>query len=356
VVTDESYADDRGCMLFRMMSDAGVTLYVVANKLSESLELRRDIKTKLDTQWRGKSPALPEDHFHSLPFVQGKNPEERLGTLLATDTATTLRTAIAREAKYGQGQKHRALIGAADFIGCHLTEVLQPLVDEIETERIWEREVKRLAHKVLLDRYRHEYLEGERYGEFNQLLIRLMDLLEIPGIGPLLKHTKQLVRIPFGMAKRFVTSLLGSRSTASKRPPEQEVLEGLLQDWLKELKSWAQTQAIPGSHPVWAEIVHQLESHALYEQLGRSFEDAYTAYRTTIDEEVKQRAKALYEAIEQRPWLLNTLRGTITLFDTATLVLVIKAGGIDWTDALVGPVVAGIRRVLLQEGLEQISQ
>ena len=227
---------------------------------------------------------------------------------------------------------------------------------EIETERIWEREVKRLAHKVLLDRYRHEYLEGERYGEFNQLLIRLMDLLEIPGIGPLLKHTKQLVRIPFGMAKRFVTSLLGSRSTASKRPPEQEVLEGLLQDWLKELKSWAQTQAIPGSHPVWAEIVHQLESHALYEQLGRSFEDAYTAYRTTIDEEVKQRAKALYEAIEQRPWLLNTLRGTITLFDTATLVLVIKAGGIDWTDALVGPVVAGIRRVLLQEGLEQISQ
>ena len=355
-VTEESYADHRGTLLFRMVRDSGVTLHVVANKLSDSPELLSDITHKLGANGHGLMSGLPPTPLHRLPLVKGRTPEERLNNLLATPEAVALREGMAREAARGPQLKRQALAGAIAFIQRRLEEVLRPLVAEVERATAWERLIGRLTREGLLQRYRREYLDGERYGEFNQTLVRLMDLLEVPGIGPFLRLLSTAVRTPFRLATGILRRLFGTGNVPAARPPEQEVLDQLIQHWLATLRSEAQSLASAAAHPAWADLVHQLERAEFSQQLARGFESAYGAYRQGIDAEVKRHAQEIYNAIERRPWLLNTLRGTNLAVDTATIVLVIKSGGLNWSDAVVGPVVAGLRHTLLEAGLDKYLQ
>ena len=208
-VTDESYADDRATALLRMVQDSGVTLHVVANKLTDSPELLQDIKDKLAAYWHGT--------VLSLPLVKGRTPEERLGHLMATVEAETLRQTIAREVAPGPQLKRQALAGAVEFLQRRLGEVLRPLVAEVEMANAWEHMVERITQQEILERYRHEYLDGERYGEFNQTLVRLMDQLEIPGVGPLLRLLSTAVRIPFRIASACAAERYWGAARRSRR-------------------------------------------------------------------------------------------------------------------------------------------
>ena len=114
--------------------------------------------------------------------------------------AETLRQTIACEVAHGSRLKRQMLAGAVDFLQRRLGEVLRPLVAEVEMAHAWEHMVERLTQRELLERYRSEYLDGERYGEFDQALVRLMDQLEIPGVGPLMRLLSTAVRAPFRMA------------------------------------------------------------------------------------------------------------------------------------------------------------
>ena len=347
-VTDESYADDRGTALLRMVSDSGVTLYVVANKLVDSPELLQDIKAKLASYWRGTT--------HSLPLVQGRTPEERLRHLLATPEAEALRQTVAREVASGSQLKRQRLAAAVEFIQRRLGEVLRPLVAEVEMARAWEHMVERITQQELLERYRSEYLDGERYGEFNQTLVRLMDLLEVPGIGPLLRLLSTAVQTPFRLARGVLRSVLGGRKVQPTQPLEHEVLDQLIERWLTALRSEAQFLASTASHPAWGDLIRRLDSLEFSRQLAQTFEHAYGAYRQTVNEEIQRRAQEIYHAIAQRPWRLNILRGTNLIVDATTIMLVVKSGGLNWSDAVLGPLVAGLRHALLEAGLDKYLQ
>jgi hypothetical protein len=355
-VTDESYADDRGRVLFRMVQDSGVTLYVVANKLISSPDLLADIRAKyLETNEsrHGQGPALLPVQFYSLQKVEGKTPEERLSNLLATHEAEQLRAAIAREGKRGTELKRHTLAGAVHCIERHLEEVLRPLVAELEMATAWEKTVTRITRGEFLDQYRSEYLNSQRYGEFNQALIHLMELLEIPWVGPLMKLLRGVIRTPL----RLVTGLLGrflfgGRTVDSEHRPEHEVVAKLFETCLTALKSEAQTLANTRTHPAWTGVVQKIEDQDFHVRLVRTFEAAYVTYRQDLATEVRRRSREIYAAVEQNPTLLTGLRSANVAVDAATLFLVIKSGGFDWSDTVVGPIVAGLRRVLLDAGME----
>jgi hypothetical protein len=347
-VTDESYADDRGMALLRMVQDTRVMLYVVANKLADSPDVLHDIGEKLVTDGRGI--------MVSLPLVQGRTPEERLGHLMATSEAAVLRQAVAREVRLGRQLKRQNLAGAVEFLQRRLGEVLRPLVVEVEMAHAWEYMVERITQHEILERYRSEYLDGERYGEFNQTLVRLMDLLEIPGVGPLLRLLSAAVRTPFRLARGALRRVLGGRRAQPTQPPEHEILEQLIQRWLTTLRSEAQLLVSTASHPAWSDLIRRLDSLERSRQLAHTFERAYDAYRQTVNEEIHRRAQEIYQAIAQRPWRLTILRGTNLIVDATSIALVIKSGGFNWSDAVLGPLVAGLRHTLLEAGLDKYLQ
>jgi len=351
-VTDESYADDRGTALLRLVSDAGVQLHVVANKIANNDELLADMKGRIDENWRGQGPRLPAEQWHVLPLVPGDTPEQRLSNLLVGPEAVALREAMAREAARGTALKRQTLAGAVDFLERHLEAVLRLLLAEVDVASAWEHTVTRTVRTECLERYRSEYLHGQHYGEFNRTLVQVLELLEVPWIGPIVKRLSDVVRLPFRLARRLLMSLTGASTGTAKRLPEQEVLVALFERCQAALKSEAQVLVHTTTHPAWAEVVRGLDSHAWYTQMLGRFELAYAVYRQDVEAEVQRRAAAIYGAIAQRPWLLNVLRGTNLAVDAAAVVLVVKSGGLDWSDAVVGPIVAGLRHTLLEAGLE----
>jgi hypothetical protein len=347
-VTDESYADDRGIALLRMLVDAGVRLYVVANKLPDNPELLQDIEDKLGLR--------THDTTLTLPLVNGRTPEERLQQLMATPEAETLRRRIAQDVTAGPTLKRQGLAAAVDFLQRRLGGVLRPLTVEVEMAAAWEGAVERLTHQHLLERYRNEYMEGERYGEFNQTLVRLMALLEIPGVGPLIRLLSTVVRAPVRLASNALQNLWGGRAPQSTLPPEHEVLEGLIAQWLAALRAEAQLLASTAAHPGWEDLARRLDSLDFSRQLAQTFERAYGDYRQTVNEEIQRRAQEIYQAIAQRPWRLNILRGANLVVDATSIMLVIKSGGLNWSDAVLGPLLAGLRHALLEVGLDTYLQ
>ena len=364
-VTDESYADDRGRMLYRLVRDTGVAIHVVANKLDPSPDLLADVKEKYVTGEQGgqasssssfsarPAPELPPVTFHHLPKVAGGSTEERLQALLQTSQARQLRTALGEEEQRGPELKRAVLHGAMCFLEQRIEEVFRPLEREAEAAAVWERTALQVTQVEFFARYQKEYLDSQRYGEFNQALVYLMELLEVPWIGRVMKALRSVIRVPFRLVSGLLSRVFfGAGSAQSEQRPEYEVMTELFTAWLPALKAEAQQQASTHTHPAWAAVVQGLDDAQFRNRLTRSFETAYQTYQHDLDAEVQRRSREIYTVVEQNPTLLHSLRGANLAVDAATLVLVIQAGGIDWSDAVVGPIVAGLRRVLLDAGLE----
>jgi hypothetical protein len=353
VVTDESYADDRACSLLGLLSDAGADLHVIANKVPSGGTLSSDIRRKIDSHWRGPGGGLPADRYHRLEFVEGGGPADRLERLLATREAGALRGTIADEVSRGIPLKESVLVRSVHFVERHLDEVVEPIREEIRLGARWREAVRTATDREFLARYRSDYLDGARYGEFNRTLVRLMERLEVPGVGELVKMLGQIVRIPVAMLTGMVRRVLGKARKAPKHTPEHEILAERFAAWLATLRSEAQGLAAAGDHPMWREIAAELDSEDRIAALTERLEQAYAEYRPAIEAETRRRAAEIHESIEKRPILLNALRSANLAVDTAAVILVVKSGGLNWSDAIVGPAVAGMRRVLLESGLEQ---
>jgi hypothetical protein len=72
-----------------------------------------------------------------------------------------------------------------------------------------------------------------------------------------------------------------------------------------------------------------------------------------MDQLTTARARALYDLIAEKPALLNTLRGVKVTLDVGTTALIVSSGGLNWTDAVIGPLVAPLQRLVLEYGLDQ---
>lgn len=345
-VTDESYADDRGTAFLRMVSESDVAKLMVANKLPDNPALLEDVARTLDAAGRSRAPVL------RLPDVAGSSPSARLENLIATPEAAWLRAAVHEQAEHADDLKLRALRGAIQFIERHFEAILKPLSDEASVAQEWGRTVERLARELIVEPYRSNYLEGVRYGEFNRTLLHLMELLRVPWIGPVLEATGHLMRTPLRLAVRGVRRLVGRPEPAARQAPEQEVLDAAIGGWLAAIKSQAQLAARAQSAPDgWDGVVRALDDPRFRQELGERFGRAFAAYRVEIDDEARRRAEALYRKLQENPRKLAALRSANLLVSAASVALVIKTAGLDWSDAVLGPVVTGLWQNLLAWGL-----
>jgi len=351
VVTDESYADERTCTLLGLVSAAGLSVHVVANKAAGDASLVGDIRRKVDLHWRGAGTGLPDACFHALPFVEGADPQARLRHLLDTEGASSLRSAIGREVEEALPRKRAGLAGCVRLLESRVEDLVRPMTEEACVAKAWDETVRRVTDREFLERYRTDYLDGERYGEFNQTLVRLMERLEVPGIGEVTKLLGQIVRIPVTMLTAMIRRALGRTKRAPAHTPEHEVIAARFAVWLEALRSEAQRAA--AEDRAWARVAATLDSEAFVAKLTERLEAGYAATRPQIEEEVRRCARAIHEAIEGRPLLLNALRSANLAVDATAVFLVVKSGGLNWSDAIVGPAVAGLRRVLLESGLDQ---
>jgi hypothetical protein len=207
----------------------------------------------------------------------------------------------------------------------------------------WRRVV--LAGQAEFDsRYRREYLASEKFERFDEALVRLIELLDLPGVGRFLSNTLWVLRTPYRLLKGWAVKAL--RRPEAPGMPEQPVLEQALAGWLDSLRKEAVRRS--GSHPVWAHVEAGF-SRDLSGLAHRRFEEGLHNFRLSQADEIDRTARAIYEELEKSPARLNTLRSAKFGLDLVGIAGLVAAGGvINWHDLILVPLAASVTHQLVE--------
>src|SRR5262249_20997033 len=123
----------------------------------------------------------------------------------------------------------RSVSGAAGYLLHTQQRLLAVAKEDLAALQTWRDVV--LAGRVEFDlRYRREYLTGSKFHHFDEALVRLIELLDLPGIGKIVSVPLWVLRTPYRLIKGLVVKAL----TRPEAPPlpELPVLEEALAGWL----------------------------------------------------------------------------------------------------------------------------
>jgi hypothetical protein len=178
------------------------------------------------------------------------------------------------------------------------------------------------------DRYRREFLSGERFRRFDAYSERLTDLMELPGAGRVIGGLFWALRAPYRWTRDYVFGLLSRPDTLNLS--EQTVLHDALKGWLDSLQAEALRKS--GAHPLWKQIAVRFDSEVA-PQARDHFATEFRAFELKESEDLEAAGKALVAGVENKPALLYTLRGGKFAADLAVIGGVIYlawAGGSAW--------------------------
>src|SRR5262245_15772507 len=276
VASDERYNDIVPTQFLKLLVEVGKPVVVVLTKMQEDLapklvdHFRRDVLSRLP---RGRVATLTLPHMSpdELASPVTKAARHRIPLLnqmsvLGDDPAVTRRRSVESAMRFLSGTGERLLSVARDDVAAldAWRDLVQRGKDDFDT------------------RYRREYLTSEKFRRFDEALVRLIDLLELPGAGKFVSGTLWVVRTPYRLLKGAMNKILVRPEVPSM--PEAEVLEAGLQAWLDQLRAEALRRS--GQHPLWAHVNRAFETD-LPGQVRDKFDDSLRSFRIGLADEVE---------------------------------------------------------------------
>jgi energy-coupling factor transporter ATP-binding protein EcfA2 len=338
VASDERYNDEMPTQFLKLLLESGKPVVVCLMKMKE-----------------GDAPALV-NHFQrevlgrlpgrvvaclSIPFLSPveladparKAPRHRIPLLNQV-------AVVGRPAK---AARLRTIQGATNYLATQHDNLLGSARSDVAALQSW-RAVVEAGQAEFDSRYQREYLAGEKLARFDAALVRLIDLLDLPGVGKFVSGALWVMRWPYQTLKNLAIKAL-------KRPdaiamPELPVLEQALAGWFDLLRKEAFRRAV--THPLWAHIERGFAA-GLADQARDQFQQGFRGFQLGQADEVERTARAIYEELEKSPMTLNTLRAGKLALDvaaiTATLVAPMSSF---WQHALLIPLAASISHQLVE--------
>jgi hypothetical protein len=239
--------------------------------------------------------------------------------------------------------RRRSVLGADRFLVQGIGVLLSVARKDLDALESWQMFVQ-TGRNEFVDRYHREYLNSEKFRGFDEALVRLMELLELPGVGRILSGTLWVLRTPYRLVRGLALKLLSRPEGLSR--PEQPVLEDAFNGWIDLLRKEAARRA--DSHPLWAHVSQGFHSGNLAEQARDRFQQSMRAFQSTEAEEVERTARDIYEQLEKNPVVLYSLRGGKFALDVAAVAGSIAAGGIGYQDFIIAPLVASLTHQLVE--------
>jgi len=174
-------------------------------------------------------------------------------------------------------------------------------------------------------------------------LIRLLDLLELPGVGQVVSKTLWVVRTPYRLLRGWLGKAFSRPESAGM--PEQSVLNGALEAWLDSLRKEAVRRA--EQHAVWAYVENGFQT-GLIEMAHERFQKGVHSFQLSLADEIDHTARAIYEELERNPVMLNTLRGGNFALDVAAIVGALTIGHIGVQDFILVPLLASLKQQVIE--------
>ena len=228
--------------------------------------------------------------------------------------------------------RRRNVVGADRFLVQGMADLLSVARRDLDALQGWQTIVQ-TGRNEFVDRYNREYLNSERFRGFDEALVRLMEMLELPGVGRILSGTLWVLRTPYRLLRGLAVRLLSRPDELSR--PEQPVLEDAFNGWIDQLRKEAARRA--DSHPLWAHLAQGFHAGGLTEQARERFQLSMRCFQSSEAEEVERTARDIYEQLEKNPVVLYSLRGGKFTLDVAAVAGSVAAGGIGWQDFIIAP-------------------
>jgi hypothetical protein len=240
--------------------------------------------------------------------------------------------------------RRRAVVGATRYLTGQQEQLLSVARHDLQALQRWQAIVQ-TGQEEFENRYRREYLTSEKFRGFDEALLRLMQLLELPGVGMVVSGILYVVRTPYRIVRGLVAKAV-SRPDALGRP-EQPILEDALAGWIDLVRKEAARHG--REHPLWAHVARGFHSGGLAERIHQRFAQDYRAFQTGLAAEVDRTARAIYEELEKKPVRLNVLRGIKFTFDAAAIGATwATLGWFNVWDLVMIPIVASITHQLVE--------
>jgi len=239
--------------------------------------------------------------------------------------------------------RRRTVVGATQFLARHREHLLSVAQQDLRAMQSWQAVVV-AGQADFEQRYLREYLTSEKFRGFDEALLRLMELLELPGVGKFVSGTLYVLRTPYRLLKGVMAKAFNRPDAPSR--PEVPILEDALNGWIDLLRKEAARHA--DEHGLWAHVETGFHDGGLAERIRERFGQNYRNFQTGLTTEVDRTARAIYEELERKPAVLNTLRGSKFALDAAAIGGTLAAGGINWHDFILVPLVASLTHQLVE--------
>jgi hypothetical protein len=339
VASDERYNDEVPTQFLHLLLQTGKPVVVCLTKMRESeapallAHFQKEVVSRMPP---GIVACLP------IPFLTPAELADPAGK--AGRFRIPLLNQVAVLGTPPVNARRRAVYGAIRYLVAAHDQLMAAARQDVAALQSWE-EIVQAGHAEFNERYRREYLASEKFRRFDEALVKLLDLLELPGIGKIVSGALWVLRAPY----RLVRGWLGKAMTRPDAPvlPEQPVLEEALAGWLDLLRKEAVRRA--NTHPVWAHIAQGFTGGGLAEQARERFHQSFRGFQLGQADEVDRTARAIYEEVEKNPGLLNTMRGGKFALDVAAVAAAaVTAGHYLLLDVILVPLAASVSQQLVE--------
>lgn len=337
VASDERYNDEIPTQFLKLLLQAGKAVIVCLVKMKEAdapallAHFQADVLAKMAAR-----PVATLTIPH-LAHEQLANPVERAGRY-----RIPLLNQVAVLGYPATAARRRTVEAAMHFLKAGQDRLLSVARDDLAALTAW-RNLVQEGQIEFDNRYRREFLTSERFRRFDEALVKLLDLLELPGVGKFVSGTLTVLRTPYRLVK-------GLLARTVKRPdapglPERKVLEAGFTGWLDLLRKEATRRA--ETNLLWQHVQEGFKN-GLSEQARDRFEQGFRGFQLGLADEVDRTARAIYEELEKNPVALNTLRGTKFAMEVAAIGTALAAGGINVMDLVWVPLAASVTQHLVE--------
>lgn len=359
VLSKEKYSDLSVWQMLQLLGPLDRPLIICLNKLTPDAAepIVASLRKQL-AQAGAHAADAPVVTFAYQPGLDTPQPEPTFaatqpGRLSELPAVAALRERIAEQLRLADAADRTT--GVRSFLRQCWPDWTAPIETELAAVRDWQKRVA-VALDEATESYRRDFLDHpQRFDTFRRATVELLHLLELPGFANILSQVRHVLSWParrlFAARQAWALRRRKQGSIPHGLGSEEVVLYELTDKLLTTLERDAARHCDPTTpgHAVWRAIARRLEQQA--GRLRESFESAARAQREEFAPVVHATANQLYEMLQQRPAMLNTLRAARATADVAAIAIAIKTAGLGINDLLFAPAMFALTSMLTEGAL-----
>lgn len=315
VASDERYNDEIPTRFLDLFLRTGKTVIVCLVKVREDDAAAFVDHFKKDVGKRLSAPPAAIVTIPHLPFAQLRDPVEQAGAFRERLLAEV------RRLSHGDARQ-RTVQAALRYLKAHQGELETVAREDLAALDGWRKTVQ-AGQAEFEERYRREFLTGERFRRFDEAYARLVDLLEPPGLGKVAGTVLSLLRTPYRLVRGWFQRALTRPAAAAM--PEKPVLEGAFSGWLDHLRKEAARRA--AENPLWT-LVREGFAGGLSDGAQERFDQGWRSLQLQQASETDAAARRVTERLERQPVGLNIIRAAKLALDATAIILLLVNFGI----------------------------